>query len=81
MFKVRVRENKEGEKQGRKILMFYMFLQWMRDIFFEAVQLILYFIFQMIDNMKKQFAQLLYDIGFLTNSCPKNPAANIQSGP
>lgn len=34
---------------------------------------------RMIDNMKKQFAQLLYDIGFLTNSCPKNPAANIQS--
>ena len=33
----------------------------------------------MIENMKKQFAQLLYDIGFLTSSQVKDKQANHYS--
>ena len=33
----------------------------------------------MIENMKKQFAQLLYDIGFLSSPQVKDPKANCFS--
>ena len=38
------------------------------------------FSFQMIQDMKQQFAGLLYEIGFLESSYTKAPAANYNSG-
>jgi len=35
---------------------------------------------QLLRNMKKQFAGLLYNTGFLSSSDPKHPAANVNSG-
>jgi len=42
--------------------------------------LLLLIFFQMIENMKKQFSQLLYGIGFLTSPAVKEHKANHFSG-
>ena len=40
---------------------------------------VLFCYLQLLRNMKRQFAGLLYDTGFVPSSDPKHPAANVNS--
>ena len=36
--------------------------------------------FQLLGDMKKQFAELLHDLGFVPSRDPKDPSVNVNSG-
>ena len=55
-------------------------LQSANNFLFIYILLLFSYLFQLLKDMKKQFASLIYDLGFIKEANPLNREANINSG-